>query len=123
MVNGLINKRREKSRYNSSDERGDDIGAKYDSGKPRCSLVIGGFPNALMSISRVATFGAEKYSDNGWRYVDNGEARYLDAAMRHLLSHLSGENIDDESGEMHIAHFAWNVLAHLELILTRKEDP
>ena len=41
-------------------------GAKLDSGKIRPSLVLGGFARALAEVSAVGTFGAEKYSDNGW---------------------------------------------------------
>lgn len=89
-------------------------GAKLDNGKPRCSLVLGEFARALWQVSLVGTFGANKYSDNGWLYVENGMQRYEDAQLRHwLLTHM-GEEYDSESELLHLAHEAWNALARLE---------
>ena len=92
-------------------------GAKLDAGKPRVWLVLGGFPRALEEISKVGTFGAEKYSDNGWVDVPDGIARYSDAMGRHLLKEAAGEKLAPDSGLMHAAHTAWNALARLELQL------
>ena len=39
-----------------------DPGAHLDAGKPRAGLVLMSFGNALMEVSRVGSFGAEKYS-------------------------------------------------------------
>jgi hypothetical protein len=96
-------------------------GAKLDSGKVRPSLVLGGFARALLAVSRIGTFGAAKYTDNGWMGVPNGEARYDDAKLRHWLYEKCGIEDDPESQEMHAAHEAWNALARLDLILRRKE--
>lgn len=92
-------------------------GVKYDEGKPRAGLVLGGFSKALMEVSKVGTFGAEKYTDNGWVSVENGVERYTDAMLRHWLNEVSGEEVDEESGLHHAAHLAWNALARLELML------
>ncbi len=51
-------------------------GAKLDAGKNRLSLVMHGFPRALQAVGHVATYGAEKYTPNGWRDVPNGIERY-----------------------------------------------
>ena len=91
-------------------------GVKYDQGKPRCSLVLGDFARALLAVSEVGTFGANKYTDHGWVTVENGFERYSDALVRHLLQG-SYEPYDRESGLSHAAHAAWNALARLELIL------
>lgn len=96
-------------------------GAKLDSGKNRPFLVLSGFSRALAEVSKVGTFGANKYSDNGWKEVPNGINRYGDAKMRHLLAECSGENFDSESTFLHAAHEAWNTLARLELILRERE--
>lgn len=90
-------------------------GAKVDAGKPRPALVLGGFANAVKDVVEVGTFGAIKYTDNGWRDVPDGQGRYMDAAMRHLLAALSGEDNDKESGLPHLSHAAWNLLAVQEL--------
>lgn len=92
-----------------------EAGAKLDAGKPRHALVFGGFANALDLVSRVGTFGANKYTDNGWKSVENAEDRYLSALYRHLLAHQRGEAVDGDSGLPHLAHAAWNALAILEL--------
>lgn len=92
-------------------------GAKLDQGKPRVGLVLGGFARALLEVSKVGTFGANKYTDNGWKEVENGEERYTDAMHRHVLAEAAGVLTDDESGLHHAAHAAWNALARLEFML------
>lgn len=92
-------------------------GAKLDAGKNRLGLVLGGFSNALKAVGEVGTFGANKYTDNGWMHVNEGIPRYTDAAFRHQLEELSGETIDPETGFLHAAHTAWNSLARLELMI------
>ncbi len=96
-------------------------GVKYDAGKPRYGLVLGGFPRALERVVQVGTFGANKYSDDGWLTVDNGHARYTDAMLRHHFAEAGGEVLDGESGMLHAAHRAWNALAVLELKLIELE--
>ncbi len=95
-------------------------GAKLDHGKPRLGLVLGGFSRALQAVGAVGTFGAAKYTDDGWISVPNGQRRYTDAMLRHLLQEASGEQSDPESGLPHAAHVAWNALARLDLALREK---
>jgi hypothetical protein len=97
--------------------RADESGAKLDLGKNRLGLVLLAFSLALEEVGRVGTFGAEKYSPNGWLAVPDAQARYTDAMLRHVFRHASGEVNDDESGIAHWAHAAWNALACLELQL------
>jgi len=94
-----------------------EAGAKLDAGKPRMGLVLGGFPNALVEVSKVGTFGANKYSDNGWKTVVAGKERYTDALLRHWAYEQAGEVFDKDSELLHAAHLAWNALARLEFIL------
>jgi hypothetical protein len=96
-------------------------GAKLDAGKPRFSLVMGGFSRAIMEVVKVGTDGAAKYSDNGWMEVPNGIPRYTDALGRHLLDELRGESHDKLSKRRHAAHVAWNSLARLEMMLREDE--
>ena len=95
-------------------------GAKLDAGKTRLWLVFSGFANALEEVGKVGTFGAKKYSDDGWRSVPDGAARYTDALLRHLLKEATGEALDADSGLQHAAHAAWNALARLELLLAER---
>lgn len=95
-------------------------GAKLDQGKTRPSLIFSSMPYALMAVAEVGTYGANKYSENGWMEVPNGIARYTDAMYRHLLA-TSAE--DGESGLPHLAHACWNLLAVLELKLRGEYGP
>jgi hypothetical protein len=99
-----------------------ESGAKLDAGKTRMSLVMGGFAKALTKVGEVGTFGANKYTDNGWRDVNNGTERYMDALYRHLLKFSQGERYDSDSGLEHLAHAAWNALAILELSSKDKQS-
>lgn len=96
-------------------------GAKLDAGKVRLGLVLLGFSEALGAVGRVGTFGAAKYTDNGWSSVPLGFERYTDALLRHLLAERR-ESADSDSGLDHAAHAAWNALARLELLLRRRRD-
>ncbi len=96
-------------------------GAKLDAGKNRLGLVLHGFAGALAEVGKVGTYGANKYSPNGWRDVPNGMDRYLDAMYRHLFA-MNDETHDPESGLPHMAHAAWNALAVLEFAMKGTED-
>lgn len=78
-------------------------GTKNDSGKLRWSLVPW---RAMEPVVRVLMAGSRKYSDDNWLRVPDATRRYLDAALRHLLSYLEGESWDPETGESHLAHCA-----------------
>lgn len=101
-----------------------ESGSKLDAGKNRLSLVFFGFVKALKLVGQVGTFGANKYTPNGWVEVPNATERYMDAALRHLFAFGDGEWKDPDSGLPHLAHAAWNVLAVLQLHLksTHKEE-
>lgn len=95
-------------------------GAKLDAGKPRVALMEEGFANALLKLADLTTRGAELYSPMGWAQVEDGIQRYANAAGRHRLARLSGEERDTKTGQLHLVCEAWNVLAQLELTL--RED-
>ena len=88
-------------------------GLKYDGGKLQYSLIP---PVATKALAEVLTFGANKYAPNSWQTVEEGERRYLDAAMRHLEAWRDGESTDDESGYSHLKHCLTNIafLLHFE---------
>jgi hypothetical protein len=99
-----------------------EAGAKLDAGKCRIGLVINGFARALHGVGQVGTYGAEKYSDNGWSQVPQGIDRYTDAMYRHLLAEAAGESLDPDTKLRHAAHAAWNALARLDLMLRQEES-
>ena len=100
---------------------GTEKGVKLDEGKNRLGLVFCGFAPALWEGGRVGTFGANKYTENGWQSVPKGEGRYMDALLRHTFKFFMNEETDQESGLHHLAHVAWNALAILTLLLKGKK--
>lgn len=96
-------------------------GAKLDAGKTMPSLILSAMPRALMAVAEVGTFGARKYSRDGWLSVENGVVRYTDAMDRHRLYETIDGLIDPQSNLLHAAHLAWNALARLELMLREQE--
>lgn len=92
-------------------------GAKLDAGKVRMGLIYEGFAAALEQVAMVGTYGANKYSDNGWKSVSNGKSRYTDAMFRHLTAEFKGEVFDKDTQLLHAAHTAWNALGRLDFIL------
>lgn len=102
----------------SGNERG--AGLKFDSGKPRWSLLMQGCAKALAGVAAVLTFGAKKYAAHSWKQVENNKERYRDALYRHLNAIESGELVDPESGLPHWDHVACNALFLSEL---NKDQP
>lgn len=98
-------------------------GAKLDGGKALPWLCISGFAHALAEVAEVTTRGARKYTPNGWMAVPDGETRYMDAALRHLLALGRGEGVDPDTGCLHKAQVVWNLLASLELEIRGREAP
>lgn len=59
---------------------------------------------ALIYMSRVMGLGAKKYGPYNWRGKKIKLTVYLEAAMRHVLQKLDGEDLDPESNQPHEAH-------------------
>ena len=96
-------------------------GAKLDDGKVQPSLVLDDMARAIWAVSWIGTYGAGKYSPNGWSIVPNGMHRYTNAGYRHALKQSMGEQLDPDTEMVHLAHKAWNALAVLDLYL--REHP
>jgi len=92
----------------------EEVGIKYDEGKPRVGFMLQQFSLALTEVAKVATFGAKKYGAGNWQHVE--QERYQDALGRHLLA----SGVNDDTNLLHKAHLAWNALADLELELRNK---
>lgn len=75
-------------------------GTKADSGKPPVSLTP---VEAILGEAEVFAFGAKKYGRHNFR-LGFEHTRALDAALRHILAILNGEDLDPESGLPHWAH-------------------
>jgi hypothetical protein len=80
----------------------DDAGGavKADTGKAPISLVP---RSAIVAEAEVLGFGARKYAAHNWRKGMKW-SRLGDAALRHLLAWIDGEDVDPETGLSHLAH-------------------
>jgi len=61
-------------------------------------------PTASIECSMVMGLGAKKYGAYNWRENSVRHTVYLEAALRHILQALDGEDADKESGRPHEAH-------------------
>lgn len=100
----------------------EEKGLKFDTGKPLVGTILDVFPNALMGIGQLIEFGTHKYpSPTNCLLVNNGNNRYKNALMRHLIKHSGGEIIDKETKLPHLYAVAWNALILIEFFI--KEHP
>lgn len=104
-------------------KKGTAAGIKLDEGKLRYDL----YPiEAYKGCTEVITFGANKYTDNGWKTV-RPKSRYYSALLRHLIAQIEWEEngnkglaLDEESGLPHLDHAQCNLVFYREL--TKSED-
>ena len=79
--------------------------AKDDKGKLPITLVP---MEIIRCCAAIRKYGVEKYhTPNSWVIAE--KQRYVDAMMRHLLSYLEGDLVDEESGLPHLWHAACNM--------------
>ena len=87
-------------------------GVKYDSQKPRTDLLP---PRTLLEVAKVLSFGAKKYDPNNWKNVEDLQARYTAAALRHIMDHMvDPDAVDNESGIDTLAHAICCLMFKLE---------
>ncbi len=88
-------------------------GIRLDDGKPRMDLLPG---DVLLSVADVFTKGAEKYDSRNW---EKGMAwhKLFSPIERHLWKWWQGEEIDEESGQHHLAHAACDCLMLLASVM------
>ena len=87
-------------------------GIKYDSNKPRFSLLP---LDEIWDVVDVLEYGAKKYAPDNWKYAimeDETNNRYYDACLRHLKAWKNGEILDTESGLPHLSHAICCLLFH-----------
>jgi hypothetical protein len=73
--------------------------------KPRPDLVP---PEAILAVSEILAFGAEKHGARSWEKGMAWSDNYA-ACQRHLLKWYSGENLDPETGRSHLWHAATRI--------------
>ncbi len=94
-------------------------GTKYDGDKLRWDLLP---LEEVEKVVEVLTFGANKYSPDNWRKVENPVERYYAATLRHISDwRIRGELFDKESGLPHLAHAICCLLFIMWFNKTNKE--
>lgn len=84
---------------------GTEAGVKDDAGKLFYELIP---TETMKGLAQILTFGANKYTRNGWQTVPDARERYTGALMRHFEAYRAGEILDPESGLPHIYHVICN---------------
>ena len=89
---------------------------RYDFGKLRWDLVP---DDALEKVVEIFTHGSAKYNDENWRDGFSWK-RCIGSLKRHLKAFTTGEDIDEDSGALHLSHVAWNAITLLWFQLHEK---
>jgi hypothetical protein len=93
----------------------------HNEGKPRWSLLLKDFPNALEEVLKVREFGCQKYDRDNWslsmgdpKKADTFTGDCKESVFRHLMKDWIGDRFDGESEGYHVAHIALRCLMILE---------
>ena len=96
---------------------------KFDDHKDDLSLIS---LHSLRPVARAYGYGVKKYGRGNWRENDIDWHRTLSSVLRHLSECQDDPvKIDPESGIMHLAHAASQLLIKLHFVenMTYKELP
>lgn len=77
-------------------------GIKFDLGKKDYTLLLQDLKVTVDEVTDVLELGAKKYSRGNYKLIESD--RYHKALLRHIMSYLSGELTDPETGKHHLAH-------------------
>lgn len=78
-----------------------------------CENALGGPWKFACACAKSMEFGKDKYCRNNWQGGFD-DSRLLDASMRHCLQYLTGQEFDEDSGNLHCEHipFGLSVIAN-----------
>ena len=83
-----------------------EISLRYNSGKPRWSLIH--YPS-LLPLVKVLEHGCVKYSRDNWKKGLN-KKELLESTMRHLVELMEDNEDDSESKLAHTGHIMANIM-------------
>lgn len=90
--------------------------------RPVCTGVLAYFPDALMEVARVSKIGNDQHNPGQpLHWAREKSTDQLDAAVRHITNHVSGEILDTD-GTYHLAKSIWRLSAELQLILEKQNE-
>ena len=95
------------------------VGKKFDSDKPMMQLLPS---KALVEVSKVLSFGANKYGKENWRELDDLQDRYTGGTLRHIFAHMDDEFKDPETNYSHLAHAVCGLLFKLEIEVEKDKE-
>lgn len=87
-------------------------GMKADGGKIDFTLLLKDLPKSVESVVKVLDLGSKRYGRTNYSKVET--ERYEASVMRHIMSHLSGDLVDPDSGEPHLSHAICGLLFIVE---------
>ena len=79
---------------------------RFDEGKLRYSLLP---QDGIDALARHYGVGAAKYGDFNWE-KGMAHSRVLDSLLRHVAAYRRGEDVDADTGSLHLIAAAWNAL-------------
>lgn len=83
---------------------------KNNEGKYKPTLIYKSFIEALANVRQ---FGVDKHGNKeDWRTTNS--ILHYDACLRHIYAALDNEELDKESGLLHLAHAACNLMFLIE---------
>jgi len=92
--------------------------SKSDAEKYKPSLV---YTSLLKEISKVRSYGIKKYgSPTDWLTTE--PIKHLEACIRHVRAFMDGETFDKDSGFLHLAHAASNLMFEIERLYVEISD-
>lgn len=92
-------------------------GMRFNNDKIRYDLLE---PHAIEELVKIFTFGSRKYAPNNW--LKGLSWTQVNASLkRHLAQWEKGEDRDQETQLLHMAHVAWNALAIVSYYKYRPE--
>jgi hypothetical protein len=106
-MNDILKKRKIGEELQKNQKEGEAI--RYDYMKLRWDLMP---DDALEKIVEIYTHGALKYQDENWRTGFSWK-RCIGSMKRHLKAFTTGEDIDEDSGALHLSQVAWNAITLL----------
>lgn len=86
-----------------------EVALRYNEGKLDWTLLDF---ESVTPLVEVMTYGATKYDRDNWKLKCKDPRQHLQSAMRHLISIIQGQEIDDESGKRHSGHVMANMMMY-----------
>lgn len=118
-----LNERMLREKLKDIDVQSEDVSeAQKRKDTPVYSGVVAYFPLALKEIAKASSEGNKQHHNDKplhWDRSKSGDE--LDAMMRHLLDHASGEIFDD-CGTRHIVKCGWRILAFIQKTMENEKQ-